>query len=129
VTDVQNDVLEDEDFDTILSRDIDFEGTLNFEKSLLVRGKLKGAVCAEGVFLVDTEAEVEADLTADEVVIRGAVTGNVLAYRRVEVTASGWLIGNVKAPKIQMEAGCTFNGQCIMGSVTRESGGSVSKPL
>jgi hypothetical protein len=37
MTDVHNDILEDEDFDTILSADIDFSGTLNIEKPFLIR--------------------------------------------------------------------------------------------
>jgi cytoskeletal protein CcmA (bactofilin family) len=117
VNDTQNDNLDDDDYDTILSENIDFKGTLSFEKSFLIRGKLEGVVDAKGVFLVDTKAEVIADIKADKVIIRGSVTGDITARRKVEVTLTGKLLGNVHAPEIQMESGCVFNGQCRMERV------------
>ncbi|MDR1863146.1 MAG: polymer-forming cytoskeletal protein [Treponema sp.] len=114
MTDVHNDVLEDEDFDTILSPDIDFNGTLNFEKPFLIRGKLSGEIAAQGLLVVDEDAVVEANINAPKVIIRGSVKGNVTAEEKVEVTITGKLIGNVTSPEIFMETGCIFNGRCSM---------------
>ncbi|WP_010256814.1 bactofilin family protein [Treponema primitia] len=114
MTDVHNDVLEDEDFDTILSEDIDFSGTLNFEKPFLIRGKLSGEIEARGLLVVDEDAVVEANINAPRVIIRGSVTGDVTASERVEVSVTGKLNGNVTAPDIFMDTGCVFNGRCTM---------------
>jgi cytoskeletal protein CcmA (bactofilin family) len=114
MTDVHNDVLEDEDFDTILSSDINFSGTLNFEKPFLIRGRLSGEIAAQGLLVVDEEAVVEANINASRVIIRGSVKGNVTATEKVELTITGKLIGNVTAPEIFMETGCIFNGRCSM---------------
>jgi len=114
MTDVHNDALEDEDFDTILSKDINFSGTLNFEKPFLIRGKLSGNIVAHGLLVVDEEAVVEANINASKVVIRGSVKGDVTASEKVEISVTGKLIGNVKAPEIFMETGCSFNGRCTM---------------
>ena len=114
MTDVHNDALEDEDFDTILSKDISFSGTLNFEKPFLIRGMLSGNIIAKGLLVVDEEAVVEANINASRVVIRGSVKGDVTASEKVEVTITGKLVGNVTAPEIFMETGCVFNGRCTM---------------
>jgi cytoskeletal protein CcmA (bactofilin family) len=114
MTDVHNDILEDDDFDTILSPDIYFSGTLNFEKSFLIRGRVSGEIAARGFLVIDEEAVVEANITASRVIIRGQVKGNVTASEKVDVTVTGRLVGNVTAPEINMETGCTFNGQCTM---------------
>jgi cytoskeletal protein CcmA (bactofilin family) len=111
---MQNVNLDDDDYDTILSEDIDFKGMLYFEKSFLIKGKLEGTIDARGILLVDTSAEVVADIKADKVIIRGSVTGDVMARQKVEVTLTGKLLGNVHAPEIQMESGCMFNGLCRM---------------
>jgi cytoskeletal protein CcmA (bactofilin family) len=118
MTDVHNDVLEDEDFDTILSSDINFSGTLNFEKPFLIRGRLSGEIAARGLLVVDEEAVVEANINASKVIIRGSVKGNVTAAEKVELTITGKLIGNVTAPEIFMETGCVFNGRCTMTEKT-----------
>ena len=114
MTDVNNDVLEDEDFDTILSPDITFSGTLNFEKPFLIRGRLSGNIISRGILVVDEEAVVDANINASRVVIRGSVKGDVTALEKVEVAVTGKLVGNVTAPEIFMETGCVFNGRCTM---------------
>jgi cytoskeletal protein CcmA (bactofilin family) len=114
MTDIHNDVLEDEDFDTILSSDIDFTGTLYFEKPFLIRGKMSGEISATSILVVDEAAVVDADIDASAVVVKGSVTGNVTVSDRVELSHTGKLTGNVTAPEINMESGCIFNGHCTM---------------
>ena len=118
MTDAYSDAFEDDDFDTILSPDIDFSGTLNFEKPFLIRGKVSGEISAKGLLVVDGEAVVNANIDAARVVIRGFVKGDVIAAEKVEVAVTGRLEGNVTAPEIYMESGCVFNGRCTM---TRKS--------
>ena len=114
MTDVHSDVIDDEEFDTILSKDIDFSGTLNFEKPFLIRGRVSGDIIARGTLVVDEGAIVDANINTSRVIIRGSVKGNVIASDKVEVTITGKLIGNVTAPEIFMETGCVFNGRCTM---------------
>lgn len=114
MTDVHNDILEDAEFDTVLSPDIDFSGTLQFEKPFLIRGKVSGEISARGILVIDEEAEVNANINASRVVIRGQVKGDVIASEKVEITVTGKLAGNVTAPEIFMETGCVFNGRCTM---------------
>jgi len=114
MTDLHSDILEDDDFDTILSPDIDFSGILHFEKPFLIRGKVSGEISARGLLVVDEAATVNANINAAQVIIRGFVKGDVTAAQKVEVTVTGRLEGNVTAPEIFMESGCVFNGRCTM---------------
>ena len=114
MTNNNNEYLEDGDFDTILSSDIDFSGTLRFEKPFLIRGKVSGEISASGFLVIDEDAVVNANISAQRVLIRGQVKGDVTAVEKVEVTLTGKLAGNVTAPEIFMETGCIFNGRCTM---------------
>jgi cytoskeletal protein CcmA (bactofilin family) len=116
MTDIHSDILEDDDFDTILSGDIDFSGTFNFDKSFLIRGKVSGTIEAGGLLVIDEGALVEAYISVSRVIIRGTVKGDICATEKVEITATGRLTGNVTAPEgnFVMEAGCMFNGNCAM---------------
>lgn len=114
MTDVHSDALEDDDFDTILSPDIDFTGVLSFEKPFLIRGKVSGEINATGLLVIDEEALVNANISASRVIIRGEVKGDVRAAEKIEISVTGKLEGNVTAPEIFMETGCMFNGRCTM---------------
>jgi len=114
MTEVYSDFMEDADFDTILSSDIDFTGVLRFEKPFLIRGKVSGEINATGLLVIDENATVNANINALRVLIRGTVKGDVTAVEKVEVTVTGRLAGNVTAPEILMETGCIFNGRCTM---------------
>jgi cytoskeletal protein CcmA (bactofilin family) len=114
MTDVHNDALDMEDFDTILSPDIEFSGVLACEKSFLIRGKVSGEIAAAGLLVIDEQAVVEANIRAGTVIILGSVKGNVVATEKVELTSTGKLAGNVTAPDIHMEAGHYFNGRSTM---------------
>ena len=114
MTEIQNEVLDEDDFDTILSPDIDFKGELNFEKPFLIRGRLSGEINAKSLLVIDENAVVEAGIKAPRVVIRGSVKGDVTASEKVELSLTGKLIGNINAPEIFMESGCIFNGRCTM---------------
>jgi cytoskeletal protein CcmA (bactofilin family) len=120
MTDIHNDVLADEDFDTILSADIDFSGDVSFGRSMLVRGKLSGKIDADGMLLIDEGAVVHSDIKADKVVIRGEVHGNITASTSVNVSPTGKLHGNVVSPEVTMESGCVFNGLCSMVEIAAE---------
>ena len=117
MTDVHSDVIGDDGFDTILSQDINFSGTLSFEKPFLIRGRVSGEIQARGILVVDEEAVVEANINATRVLIRGSVKGDVTATDKVEVAVTGKLEGNVTAPEIFMETGCVFNGRCTMAGI------------
>jgi cytoskeletal protein CcmA (bactofilin family) len=115
----RNEVLEDDDFDTILSEDIDFSGSLSFEKPFLVRGRVTGEIKASSLLVIDEGAVVEADIVAPKVVIRGSVKGNINASENVEISLTGRLVGNITTSEISMEAGCLFNGRCVMSDARR----------
>ena len=114
MTDAYNDFMEDADFDTILSHDIDFTGTLNFEKPFLIRGRVSGEINASGLLVIDESAVINANIHALRVLIRGQVKGDVTAVEKVEITVTGRLSGNVTTPEMYMETGCIFNGRCTM---------------
>lgn len=108
--------VDESEIDTVLADDIDFEGNLGFKKSLMIKGRFKGDIKAEGELYVDTDAFVEARVEADVVSIKGSVKGDVYAYTRVELFSCASVDGDITAPNVVMESGCRFNGICTMKS-------------
>ena len=106
--------LEEEDYNTVLAGDIEFDGLIEFSDPMMIRGKVAGTINATSDLFVDEGAEVAADIKASRVMIKGKVKGNVTAEKVVRVLSSGSLIGDVAAPEVVLDTGCFFSGRCTM---------------
>ncbi len=120
--DEPNLMLDEEDFDTILTSDIEFDGFLSFSAPFLIKGKVKGQIDATGALVIAEGAIVEANIKAPSVIVRGDLTGNVTATKRVEISSTGRLTGDIDAPELFIQSGCVFNGACRMAKKTAVSG-------
>ena len=106
--------LDEEDYDTVLAPDIDFTGTIQFAEPFMIKGRVSGKIDATSDLLIDSDAEVKANIHASRVIIKGSVTGDVTATQMVHVFSSGKLNGDVTAPEVILESGCFFSGICTM---------------
>lgn len=113
---------EESAFDTIMADDIVFKGTIRFKKPFMIRASVAGKIEATSDLVIDSCADVKADITAQRVLIRGRVIGNIKASSLIFVTPTGSLTGDVEAEQVVLEPGCTFNGRCTM---KKDSGGKM----
>lgn len=105
----------DEAITAYLGPDVDIEGTLRFENSVLIEGKFKGEIQSEhGQLVVGESAEVEADISGGVITVRGKVTGSVTASERVHLQDRGVFSGQLTTPSLQMDESVTFDGSCSM---------------
>ena len=58
--------------------------------------------------MIDTGAVVNADISAERVLIRGKVKGNVVGRKMIFVTSAGSLDGDISTSKVVLEPGCIF---------------------
>lgn len=106
--------LEDEAFDTIVEDDISFSGSIKMKKTFMIRGRVSGSIQSSSDLVIDSNAVVNADISAQRVLIRGTVKGNVIGEKLIFVTSSGSLDGDIVTAKVVLEPGCNFTGKCTM---------------
>ena len=106
--------LEEEDFCTVLASDINFRGTVKFSKPFMICGCVTGSIDATGDLFIDNDAVVCANITANRVLVRGKVEGNITAQKVVLVTSCGSVTGDISAEQVILEPGSTFIGRCNM---------------
>ena len=99
---------------TILGKGASFHGDMNFKYSLKINGSFIGNIETSGFLIVGEGALVEADVSADSIVVAGTVNGDIYARERVEMLSTGRVYGNIKAKKIKISDGVIFNGRCEM---------------
>ncbi len=106
--------LEEEDFDTILASDITFHGNIRFTKPFMIRGNVSGSIEATSDLVIDTNALVNAGISASRVLVRGKVDGNITGRDLVFVSATGSVNGDITAKQVVLEPGSRFSGKCTM---------------
>jgi len=100
-------------------------GQLSFQGPARIDGIVDGEVNCQGTLTIGEGAEVKAKITGQVVVIRGKVEGNVTAKERIELLAPARLIGNIEAPRLIINEGVVFDGDCSMG-VAKQKGGAAA---
>jgi hypothetical protein len=75
------------------------EGKLTFEGSVQIDGQVEGDIEAQDSITVGETAVVTAQISAGTIVLKGKVTGDLVARKRVELRAPAKLIGNITTPR------------------------------
>jgi cytoskeletal protein CcmA (bactofilin family) len=103
------------DADTLLGPGSEFEGLLTFRGAVRVDGVLRGRVRASGRLVLGPEANVEAQIEVDELVVGGRLAGDVVARERIELLAGGTLRGALRTPRLVVADGAVVDGPCATG--------------
>lgn len=111
-----------DNLNAFLGEGTSFKGTLTFEGTVRIDGRLEGEIFTKDTLVVGEGAQVSAAIHAGMVVISGTVRGNIVAERKIEIHASGRLFGNISTPSLVIEEGVVFEGSCTMGRREEEAG-------
>src|SRR5580765_4064757 len=95
----------------LLNSDVEVKGTLKFSGELTFDGKVDGDIISDGALTLGDNAVVKGTLDVGSVVVRGKITGNIVAKDKIELKAKTELFGDVRASKLVIEEGVTFVGK------------------
>lgn len=100
---------------TVIAHDTMWKGEIQSNGTVHVHGRLEGAIRANRDVYVAEEADVDATITATNVVIAGLVKGTIRCESRFEVLPTGRVSGDILAPTLVVHEGATVTGQFRMG--------------
>ncbi len=102
--------------DRVITVDSAMQGSLTFKDPvhLRINGKFEGTLEAQGILEIGEEAQVEATVTAEDIMILGKVRGDIMATKRIALRSHAVLEGNIKTPALTIEEGALFQGRCAM---------------
>jgi cytoskeletal protein CcmA (bactofilin family) len=93
-----------------LSSDVEIEGSITFQKELLIHGKVQGQINSDGVLTIGENADIRGEIKTKSVTVYGKVHGNILA-ERCELKSKCTLLGDLNAACLIIEEGATFIGR------------------
>lgn len=104
-----------------IGNNIQFRGELIGREDLHIEGRIEGTVIMEGQNLtIGEQGELDANIHAQNIIINGKLTGDVLADELIEIKNTAVVKGNLIAPRIQLEDGGKFRGSMDMVDTDEE---------
>ncbi len=104
-----------EDLNGFLDEGTELSGELRFRDTLRVDGRVKGKVVSDNTLIVGETGQVDAEIDCGVVSIRGRVTGTVRGRQRIELLSGCRVQATLVSPKLVVEDGAFFQGDCRMG--------------
>lgn len=101
---------------SVVAHDTVWKGDLVSEGTIHVHGRVEGTIRAKQDVFIAEEADVEATITATNVVIAGFVKGGIRCGNRFEVLPQGRVDGEIQAPTLVIHDGASIVGQFRMGA-------------
>src|SRR5579859_7368944 len=95
----------------VLNSDVEIKGMLKFSGEMTFDGKVDGDINSEGTLNLGDNANIKGTIDVGSVVVRGKITGNIIAKDKIELKAKTELFGDVRAAKLVIEEGVTFVGK------------------
>ncbi len=103
--------------DTLIGENSELRGDVVFSGGLYVDGTIKGNVIAEegsgSVLSLSDKGHIEGEIRVPNVVLNGAVKGDVHALEHIELAADARVTGNVYYTVIEMARGAEVNGNLV----------------
>jgi cytoskeletal protein CcmA (bactofilin family) len=119
--------------DTVIGAQTRLEGDVSFTGGLHVDGVIKGSIVAEpgsdSVLTVSERGRIEGDVRVPNLVLNGAVEGDVHASERVELASHAKVEGNVYYALIEMAMGAQVNGNLVHRSEVRRQAPVTDKSV
>jgi cytoskeletal protein CcmA (bactofilin family) len=100
--------------ESLISSGLAIEGKISGTGQVRIAGQFKGDVNVEGNLSIESGAKHQGEVRAGTVTVSGELTGNIGA-RHVDVTASGVVVGDVKADTITVASGSRMRGHVEFG--------------
>lgn len=108
-----------EGFSTSIGPDNSIKGSISGEGHSIILGKFIGNGKLNGTIVVGEGGVWTGNITADNVVIAGEVSGDIVAKKKIDVVSTAKINGSLTSPFIAIAEGAVHEGEIHMAEVKR----------
>ena len=111
---------------SVLDSHISVTGDLETDGALRIDGRLEGSIHRADLIVIGQGASAVGDVTAREVIVGGAVTGNIFAAQRTELQSTGIVAGDIRSAAILVQEGGVVQGRLYIHPISGPAEGAGS---
>jgi cytoskeletal protein CcmA (bactofilin family) len=100
--------------ESVIASGLAIEGKISGTGHVRIAGQFKGDAHVEGNLSIEPGAKHHGEVRASTVTVSGELTGNIGA-KHIDVTATGVIVGDVKADTITVASGSRMRGHVEFG--------------
>lgn len=103
---------------SVLDSHVTVHGDIETDGALRIDGRVEGSIHRADLVVIGQGASVVGDVTAREVIVGGAVTGNIFAAQRTELQTSGIVAGDIRSAAILVQEGGVVQGRLYIHPIS-----------
>ena len=119
---LSNNHEESDDIIAFVGEEVAFKGTIRYQGTVRVDGRLEGEIYTDGNLIIGQKAVITAKIEAGTVTCQGQISGEILAKNRVKLLSPAVFDGMITTPLLSMDEGVMFNGSCNMSQKGERKG-------
>lgn len=99
---------------TMIGDGVALEGDFSAPGSVRIDGCVNGSVAVAGTLIIGASGVINGGVTADALIVGGEIVGNVDAGKRVELTGTAKVLGDITTSVVVIDENAIFQGRCNM---------------
>lgn len=103
-----------DEIDTVIGPGTSFEGNVNATGIVRIDGVFRGEITTKGDIIVGEQGKVSGSLSSNNMIIAGNSDAALMCSGKLEIRATGKVVGDIEVDSIIIEDKALFNGQCKM---------------
>ena len=100
--------------ETVIGSSVSLTGSLKAEGTIRIDGLFEGEIETAADVVIGRSGKVLANIKAQNVLVAGAVKGNITAVARLEIVSTGRVWGDIDVAALFVEEGGVFHGNSQM---------------
>jgi len=110
-----------------IGKSVQIQGEVKGSEDLVVDGTIEGTITlSESRLTIGPNAHVKANVAARDVILLGALVGDISATGRVELRAGANLTGNIRAGRLSIEENASLSGKVDLAGGERTGATSTA---
>jgi len=99
---------------TVIGKTVTIKGEIQGSEPLVIEGTVEGKIQIDTSVMIRDSGLVKADLDAGNLNIAGGVIGNISVKEKVEIVNGGYVVGDIRAPRVVINDGASVKGHIEM---------------